>query len=338
MSKKLKIPKSVLELQMSPKKFAKKYKIRLKGKHMKKKDKKKNMKRLQREYSLHAINGLNKAVKILAENPNTNDKKDNKKINKVKNGVENIILNPAVMKQISKTYKKDPEQYQNIKYLPYMIMNTIAYYKRDNITDEEKEIFESLDCDAMISFCEKILKKQIKRYEKKGLSPEVAYQMATVIPTAKLFKERQWIKRMITSMYDIAEVQEVDIESIIKSVLKIDKKKAISKKEFLEKFFSEFIMMKSSNKTAKYTDTQKELHEGLIERALVYLDNIKPRKCREILKRYVRRRKDAEKYKNDSKRVIKFTDHANSNSPYTNIKKVVTELIEDKPAYELYLS
>lgn len=335
MSKKLKIPKSVLELQLSPKKFAKKYNIKLKAK--KKKDKKRLLKKLQKEYTAHAINGLNKAVKILAENPDTS-KKNDKKINKVKNGVENIILNPVVMKKIAKNYKKDPESYSNIKYLPYMIMNTIAYYKRDGISDEEKEVFESIDCDSLITFCEKILKKQIKKYEKKGLTPEVAYQMATVIPTAKLFKERQWIKRMITSMYDIAEVQEVDIDSIVKSVLKIDKKKQISKKEFLEKFFSEFIMMKSSNKTAKYSDTQKELHEGLIERTLVYLDNLKSRKCREILKNYIKRRKSAEKYKNDSKRVIKFTDHANSNSPYTNIKKVVTSLIEDNASNELYLS
>ena len=85
--KKIKIPKSVMELKLSPKKYAKKHGIKLKDKHMSKKDRKHSIKRLKNEYSESAINGLNKAVKILAENPEA------KKIEKVKLGIDNIILN-----------------------------------------------------------------------------------------------------------------------------------------------------------------------------------------------------------------------------------------------------
>ena len=49
--KKIKIPNSVIDLSMSPKKFAKKHNIKLKGKGMKKKEKKHNQKRLVKEYS-----------------------------------------------------------------------------------------------------------------------------------------------------------------------------------------------------------------------------------------------------------------------------------------------
>ena len=48
--KKIKIPKSVLDLRLSPKKFAKKHDIRLKGKGMTKREKKYNAKRLEKEY------------------------------------------------------------------------------------------------------------------------------------------------------------------------------------------------------------------------------------------------------------------------------------------------
>ena len=92
--KKLDIPDSVKELRYSTKKFAKKHGIRLKGKGMSKKDKKRQLKNLQAEYSRCAIKGLNKAVKIMAENP------DAKNIDKVREGVENIIKNAAVMKKI----------------------------------------------------------------------------------------------------------------------------------------------------------------------------------------------------------------------------------------------
>lgn len=331
---KIKIPKSVLDLRMSPKKFAKKHSIRLKGKGLSKRERKHNAKRLTKEYSEHAINGLNKAVKILAENS-----AENKKVLKVVDGVDNIITNPEVMKRVAKLYRKNPDSYTNMKFLPYMIMNTLLRYSSEGISDEDKEVAKSLDVDGLVEFCEKILKKEIKRYRDMGLEPSMAYQMATVIPTAKLFKNnRQWYKNLIIQMYDIAANTEVDIDVILKAVSKIDKKKCISKKDFLEGFFTEFIFQKQTNKNHSFTETQKELHEGLIERALVYLNNQKPRKLREILKQYIKRRKTAESYKNDNKRVIKFIDHAHSNSSYTTIKSVVQDLIADNSNNELYLS
>lgn len=331
--KKIKIPKSVLDLRMSPKKFAKQEGIKVKGKHLSKKERKYNEKRLNKAYSENAINGLNKAVKILAENP------DVKKCDKVKEGVDNVISNPKIMKCIAKLYGKNPDAYPNMIFLPHMIMNTLTYYAMDSISDEEKEIGKSLDSEALIEFCEKILKHQIKRYKKFGLDDTVAYQMATVIPTAALFKNnRQWYKRLIQQMYEIAAETELDIEMLLQAVIKIDKKKEISKKDFLEGFFTEFILQRSTNKTKSYTETQKELHEGLIERSLVYLNDLKSHKLKDILKQYIKRRKTAEEYKNDTKRVIKFVDYANSNSPYTNIKSIVQELIADNSANELYLS
>lgn len=331
--KKIKIPKSVIDLKLSPKKYAKKHGIKLKGKHMSKKEKKRNIKKLRNEYSESAINGLNKAVKILAENPEA------KKVEKVKLGIDNIILNPDVMRRISKIYKKHPDSYPNLKYLPHMIMNTLMYYQSDQISDEEKEIGKSLDSEALMEFCEKILKKEIKTYMKKGLDYKVAYRMAVVIPTAKLFKNnRLWYRKFIQEMYDIAVTDHVSVDDIMRAVIKVDKKKTISKGDFLEGFYSEFILQKSSNKNAKFTEYQKELHEELIERTLQYLDGLKKSKLRYILKTYIKRRKTAEEYKNDTKRVIKFTDHANSNSPYIKIKDVVTSLISDNSSYELYLS
>lgn len=333
--KKIKVPKSVLDLRLSPKKFAKKHNIKLKGKGVSKRERKHNRKRLRNEYSEHAISGLNKAVKILAENPD-----EGKKINKVKDGVDNIISNPAVMDRIAKIYKKHPDNYPNMIFLPKMIMNTLEYFNRDDLSDEDKEVAKDIDVEGMIKFCEKILKKPIKRYRNMGIDKNMAYQLATVIPTSKLFKKnsREWYKRLIQQMYVIAAEQEVDVDQVLKAVIKVDKKGNINKKDFLSGFYSEFILQKSSNKNHSFNDTQKDLHETLIAQSLEYLNNMKPRKLREILKTYIKRRKTAESYKNDGKRVIKFTDHATSNSPYTTIKAVVQDLISDNSNNELYLS
>ncbi|MCM1439736.1 MAG: hypothetical protein NC131_11145 [Roseburia sp.] len=329
--RKVKVPKSVKELRVSPKKFAKKNGIKLKGGS--KKDRKYARKRLRNEYSEVAVTGLNKAVKILAENPG-----DGKKIGKIKDGVENIIRNPEVMARIAKLYNKHPEAYPNMLYLPSIIMNTLAYYASDNISDEEKEFAKTLDVAGLTRFCEKILRRQIKRYRKLGMSETAAFQLAVVIPTTKLFQNRFHYRRLISQLYDIAANEELDVDTTLAAICRIDKKKRISRKDFLEGFFTEFILTKNTNKTHSFNDSQKELHETLIDRALVYLDNQKPKKLHDILKTYIKRRKTAESLKTDTKRVIKFIDHAHSNSSYTNIKAAVQELIADNASNELYLS
>jgi hypothetical protein len=330
--KKIKIPKSVVDLKLSPKKYAKKHNIRISGKHLSKRERKHNVKKLQKEYSESAISGLNKAVKIIAENP------DAKKIEKVKSGIDNIILNPDVMKRIAKIYKKNPDSYHNLIFLPHMIMNTLLYYEQESISDEEKAIGSALDKEALVEFCEKILNKQIKRYKKLGMDQATAYSLATTIPTARLFRNnRHWYRILIMKMYDMAESTSVDIDRTLVAVLKVDKKRPIEKKDFLYGFFGEFILQRTTNKSAKWNANQKELHEGLIERALAYMNGLKKSKLRAMLKQYIKIRKTAEEYKNDGKRVIKFTDHANSNSPYTRIKDVVQDLIADNSTNELYL-
>jgi predicted nucleic acid-binding Zn ribbon protein len=332
--RKLKIPKSVLDLRLSMKKFGKKHSIKLKGKGLSKSDKKRNTKRLFNQYSESAINGLNKAVKILAE---TN--KDSKKILKVKSGVDNIINNSKVMGRIAKIYRKNQDNYSNMIFLPNMIMNTLNYYSQDGLNEEEKAIADTLDKDKLIEFCEKILKKEIKRYRRLGVDVEVSYRLATVVPTTRLFKNnRNWYRRLIDSLYAISGEHDIDLDTIMKAVLKIDKKKGIPRKDFREGFFSEFIFRRTSNKNHSFNDNQKDLHNELIEKALEYLDNIKKGQCREILKNYIKRRKNAEANKNDSKRIIKFIDHANSNSPYVNLKAVIQDLIADNSTNELYLS
>ena len=332
---KLKIPKSVLDLRLSPKKYAKKHNIRIKRrKGMSRKEVKHNQKRLERAYAVMALNGLNKGVRILIEHP------DHKKIGKVKKGVDNIISQASVMERVAKLYKKDPSEYANMMYLPYMIVSTLNYLASAEATEADKAAAADLDPAAMIKFCERILKKQIRRYEKAGLSEEQAFNMAVYVPTMKIFKSnRRWYREFIQAMYAMAEKTEVDLKAILQAVLKVDKKRPFSRSKFAEEFYSEVIMQKSSNRTAKFTESQKDLHESRIESTLSYLNDLKSKDLLEkILRNYIKRRKRAEEYKNDGKRIIKFTDHANSNSPYPKIKKVVTELISENSSYELYLS
>ena len=332
--KDIQIPECVKVLKLSKKKYAKKNGIDLDSNKMSKKDGKRKLKKITLEYNEEVIKGLNKAVKILTEVT-----EDTKKVNKVKEWIENKIVDPATMDAVAEMYKKHPELYSNMIYLPYMIVSTITYYRQEDLTDEEKEFGKRIHSDDLIEFCMKILKKIIKKYEKQDLSSEVAFQIATVIPTTKLLAgSRKWFRNLITTLHIMAEKSVPDLKAIFKAILKLEGKKYINKKLFYELLYQEFMLKRLSNKKYSATDSQKEFYDNFVDMTLEYLNELKVGKIKGILKQYIKARKKAEEFKSDGKRIIKFVDHANSNSPYQNIKAAVQELINDDKNNEIYLS
>lgn len=333
--KKVKVSKRILQLEWSKKKYAKKYELVVKKKTPKNERKRIN-KRLNKEYGEFVIVRLNKAVNILSK-----ANEDSKKIERLKDAIIDLIADKKTMQFVAKEYKKNPDEYPYLVYLPYLITTTIMYYEQENLSEEDAAVAEKLDKEKLIEICETILKKPIKKYEKEGLSRTVAFQCAATVPTAKRISNvnnRRWMRTLIQHMYSLAETESIDFEAIISAIAKLDKKPPYSKKELREMFYSEVILSRSSNKNHSFTDSQKELNERLIESSLEYLNNLKSSKLRMILKNYIKSRKVAETYKNDGKRIIKFTDIANSNSEYEKIKSVVTDLIADDSSNELYLS
>lgn len=330
---KIKIPKSVLELKCSPKKFGKKHGIRIK-KGMSKKEKKYFRKRLWKEYGNYAAAAMNVAVKLLAEN-----NPDTHKLNKVKTGVENVITTPKAMDAVIKEYNKHPKRYPYMIYLPKMILNTIEYYSQEDIPEDDKELAASLNTNKMMKFCEKILKKQIKYYKKRGFSDTSAFVLASVAPSTKIFaRGDHYYRRLISELYKLAGVDDtpIDLNTVLNAIYKIDKH-YVDKKEFINKFFYNFILQRDSNRFKKFTSNQKELKDSLIDYALHYMDGLKPHKLRTMIRSYIKKRKHDEKLKNDSKRMINFLDHSLSNSPYLNIKKVVEDLVKENKSVETYL-
>ena len=331
--KDIQIPKCVKVLKLSKKKFAKKNDFNL-DKKMKKKEKERKLKKLTLEYSEEVIKGLDKGVKILSE---VSD--DSKKVNKIKEWIVNKITDASTMDMVVELYKKHPELYPNLIYLPHMIVSTINYYRQDDLTEEEKEFGKRIESEDLIEFCEKILKKIIKRYKKFDLDETTAFNIATVIPSTKLLAgSRKWFKNLLTTLHIIAEQQVPDLKAIFKAILKLDGKKYINKKLFYELLYQEFILKRLTNKKYSSTETQKEFYEKMVDMTLEYLNGLKVGKIKNILKHYIKSRKKSEEFKADSKRIIKFVDHANSNSPYQNIKAAVQELINDDKDNEQYLS
>lgn len=328
------VPKCVKVLKFSKKKYAKKNDFDLDDKKMSAKERKRKLKKLTLEYNEEIAKGLDKAVKILSEVT-----EDSKKLNKIKEGVESKIVDPATMDAVAELYKKHPEFYPNMIFLPYMIVSTINYYRNEDLTDEEKEFGKRIHTDDLIEFCMKILKKIIKHYVKLGLSENTAFQIATIIPSTKLLVgSRKWYRNLITGLRLMSETELPDIKLIFKAILKLDGKKYVGKKLFYELFYQEFILTKLTNKKYSSTDTQKEFYDKMIDMTLEYLNDLKVRKLKGILKQYIKIRKKAEEFKTDGKRIIKFVDHATSNSPYQNIKAAVQELIADDKDNEIYLS
>ena len=87
---------------------------------MKKKVRERKLKKLTIEFAEETIKGLDKGVKILSE---VSD--DSKKVNKIKEWIVAKITDSDVMDSVAEMYKKHPEYYPNMIYLPHMIVSTI---------------------------------------------------------------------------------------------------------------------------------------------------------------------------------------------------------------------
>jgi hypothetical protein len=337
MANKLKIPKSVIDLKLTRKRFAKKNNIRLKGKDLTNKDKNRNRKKLNNLYSEAMLNGLNKAIMIISENKI--NKTNEKKINRIRKDISNLIPQSKIMKRIAKLYSKKATDYPNIIYLPKYIIDTIEHYSLEGLNDKEKAIGENLNKEELLDFCNKVLKKEIKKYEKNDLSPNASFILSSVAPNLKLFKN-SWepYYNLMQALFNIAIDEEVDLTKVFDYIKNLENKKDFNKKEFYKRFFSTFIARRVSNKDYSFTDHQKTLKEELIDKSLEYLNGLKSGELKEILKEYIKHRRGAESDKSDSKRVIKFIDYANSNSEYAKLQSVVKELIADNSSNELYLS
>ena len=319
------------------KKFAKKNDIpyNLKGKDFSKKEKKKAAKEFNKEYASAQLDSLDKAVKILVQC----GMQENKKIDKIKESVDDVIRNPSLMNDIIDIYKKDPKQHKWILYLPSMMVATIVYYQGKDLTDAEKKEAETVDVDMLMKFSEKILKKPIRKYIKHGLSTSAAFQMACAVPSLNVFTGRTvfFHRKFINTLFEIAKEEVVDIPTYFQAMFAMDKSEKFKKKEFLDEFCLQYLLRKQTNKSAKFTDNQKELQENLNTWALNHLNLIAKERSRSIIKNYIKARKRAEENKIDGTRVISLINHSNANSEYTRLRDVLLDLIKSNSQNELYL-
>ncbi len=335
--KKIDIPDNVKQLGMAKKKFAKKNDLpyKMKGKEFSKKEKKNAVKEFNKEYASAQLEALDKAVKILVQC----GMHESKKIDKLKERVDEVIRNQELMDGMISVYKKEPKEYKWILHLPGMITATILYYQKKDLTDEEKKEAEHLDVDMLMKFCEKILRKPIRKYMKHGLSASAAFQMACAVPTLNVFtwKTNYWHRKMINTMFEIAAEDVVDVPSYLQAIFSMDKNDKFKKKYFLDEFCLQYLLRKQTNKSAKFTDNQKELQENLNAWVLVHLNTIQKDRSRAIIKDYIKARKRAEENKVDGTRVIPLINHSNANSEYTRLRDVLLDIIKSNSQNELYL-
>lgn len=336
MAKKIKIPDTVKDLKLSPKKFGKKIGIRI-NKGMPKKERKFYTKKLWNKYGKMAAEGLNDAMHILSEN-----NPEEKKMAKVVKRVDGVLESPKTMNVVIKRYKKNPNRYPDMIHLPRFIISTVDYYNSTSISEAEKrEMDEKFDTEKLIDFSYHILKKPIKYYENRGVADVPAFRLAAAVPSARVFnKSRFYYRNAIEELYKIAALdpnQILDLNVIIPSMIKVDKTRKISKKEFLRHFCFEFICMRLRNKDLM-EDSQRALNTELTSFVLDFLDSMKPHSLKELLKEYITVRKK-EEYKNlKGTHPINFVEHAAANSPYLNIQNVVQDILEKNNNFATFLS
>lgn len=321
-----KLPRTVKALDQKRKKWAKKNGLNYK-------DGKGNKKLAKEEYQEAFLEGLDRSMEIILHQPNS------KIADRVKDKIDAALARPKRMAEAAKIYPEHRKEYRNIIYLPNMIMTTIRYLQNgaDKLEGKEKEIAASIDETALVDFCETILKKSMKHYTSYGLSRGAAFTLACLVPSAHILEKSYWYRALLTTLYDMAETDTFEIETIFEAVTTVDKSKVLHKRDMKRKFWLEFILMKNSNRFKNLNESQKNLHEHLQNQALEYLNGLSKDELEAMLYKYIKRRRESENNNSDGRRIFRFVDHANSNSPYGKIKQVVEKIISAKPDYEVYL-
>lgn len=323
---KSKLPRSVKALSQSRKDWAKKN-----GLDYKDDDDNKDL--AKKEFIETFVEGLDRAMEIILDKPNSDLAKD------VKREIEVALGRTKKIAAATKYYSEHRKKYQYIKYLPNVIVSTLKYVQSPSadLTAQEATLAKNLDEVVLHDFCKAILKKPCEHYEAIGLSNSAAMALASLVPSARILEKGYWYRALIATLYSMAETDHFEIDDVFEAITTVDKNKVLRKRDLKRKFWLEFILMKNSNRFKDLNESQKTLHEHLQIKALEYMDTLSEDELEAMLLKYIKRRRESESTNSDGRRIFRFVDHANSNSPYTKIKKVVEKIIKGKSEYEAYL-
>lgn len=201
------------------------------------------------------------------------------------------------VKYLTKAYKNgDLDGMQNIELLPILLYEMIAEINKQNqIRKSENPEAALYDPSDLYNLAELILKKKLKKFAKKEVNENLAFDLLCVVPCKKAMKYSQYfrIKSVFDLMYQHAAKEKVDFKKVIKLLFKGEYDIEIIN----------YALQERKEKCEKFNASQKALFNDINEWVFNTLEDMNKDIIEDIISTYIKTRKrDASRGRDGNRR------------------------------------
>lgn len=243
-------------------------------------------------------------------------------VKEFKNDVFSKLADKDLVAAITKALKKE-EDIQNIDMLPVIIGEILS--ETNKYVEEKKASGEevAVDIDDITDLSKLILKKPLKKLNKKGIDESVAFDVLSVLPTQDLLTKSPfyYIRMMFAVLYEHAKTKEITLDQFAVIVKQLVGKKNISG-------VITFALLEKKDRLNTFTASQKSLFNAITEYCFGMMEKMDSDDIKKIVQSYIQaRKKDAECNRDANRRYYLSSLPAED---YPNITKVVSKLTTDE--------
>lgn len=295
------------DVQIFAKLTMKKYKKKYGDPYATKKDNKKG-------YYHMLLDLLPRTIDVLVKYSHIPDVKE------LKNDIYEKLFDPAYIKLLKKELKEDIEYVENADLLPIIIYDVIMEAKRRHDeelkTNPEAPMYDMSD---VIDLSSIINKKKLKKMKKSGVPESVAFDCLSVIPTSRVLEKSQVyrIRTLFRVLYEHAKTEDINIDAVMKLVIKSDYYPAVIT----------FLLLEKKEIYVNYTDKQKEFFNKVTDWCFNTLEDMPKETIHSVLKAYINARRNDKKQNKDGNR--RFFLSSLPEDQFGKITKVLNKILEN---------
>ena len=281
-------------------------------------------KELKSSYFMYLIDLLPETIEFVVKYGYINKEE----VQEIKTAIYQKINDPEFIKVLKKEFKSG-NKVKNYKLLPIIIKEILMEAKRVNdaalAEDPNAKIYDMSD---LVELSQMILKKKMKKMEKKGISSSVAFDALSIIPCVDALETSQFYR--IHSLYDC--LYEHAKGSVIPFADLMD---VLVNEEYYPVFIT-FALLERKEKFMKLTDSQKSLYLEISNWCFQTMEkSLSKEEVESVIKTYVTGRKRDESQGKDGNR--RYALASLSADDYGRINKVITKMIAEDDSIKKYL-
>ena len=231
-------------------------------------------------------------------------------------------------KKIIKTIKDgEGDMIENLQYLPILLREIMAQaikYKEELIKEGE----EPVPVETLCELAELILKKKIKKFVKKGIPEELAYDVLLVMPEKDALKYNRFSR--VKQLFDVLYLHAgnnvaIDVEKLFKAAIDVnDYPMVIS-----------YALQERKEKTKGFNDNQMKFFVDVNEWIFDQLEDMDDPDIRKIIENYVNARKRDAMNGNDTNR--RYFLSSLPADDYPNVTRIINDIKNRNKDSEKYL-